>query len=261
MRKNRNWWALKQRVRELNEIPTAFCQSGDILMTPKPTYTELERRIAQLETEVLEYVQKEKEFNRERKLREYSHIKRTISLMQINEELNRELRERRRAYEEELDQVSHRLKERIKELRCLYDISSFRESADFSLDDLLQSIVDFIPSGCLHPDSTGARILFDGYEFATKSFQDTGWKLSREITVYNERIGILEVCFLEGKKRLDAEPFLEEEKNLISAIAESVARIIEREWAEAEIRKHRDRVEELLKLGKETTASNNERPD
>jgi hypothetical protein len=236
-------------------------QLGDIVMTAKPTYTELERRIAQLETEVLEYVQKEKEFNRERKLREYSHMKRTISLMRINEELNRELRERKHAYEDEADQVSHRLKERIKELNCLYEMSCFREGTDFSLDDLLQTIVDFIPLGGLHPESTAARILFDGYEFATKNFQDSGWKLSREITVFNERIGILEVCRLEEKPEFAAEPFLEEEKDLINAIAGSAARIIEREWAEAEIRKHRERIEDLLKQSKRFSATDDEHPD
>ena len=181
--------------------------------------------------------------------------------MQINGELNRELRERRRAYQEELDQVTQRLKKRIKELKCLYDTSSFRECADISLEDILQTIVDFIPSGCLHHESTAARILFDGYEFATKNFQDTRWKLSQEITVYNERIGMLEVCCLQENLKFDAEPFLDQEKDLIYAIAESVARIIEREWAEAEIGKHRARVEELLKTGKEITSTNNERPD
>jgi len=216
-------------------------------MTEKPTYKELERSIEQLEKEVLEWVRKAKEFNEERKLLKCSHFRRTISLMKINEELNRELRERKRVYEEELDQVSHKLKERIKELNCLYDISSFKEDAEFSLDNILQTIVDFIPQGCLYPESTGARILFEGYEFATKNFQDTGCKLAREITVNNERIGILEVCYVEKKPEFDAESFLEEEKNLINAIAESVARIIEREWAEAEIRKHRNHVEKLIK--------------
>ena len=100
-------------------------------MIEKPTYQELERSIKQLEREVLEYVRKEKEFNDERKLLEYSHIRRTISLMKINEELKREIKERTRADEEELEQVSHRLRERIKELNCLYDISSFRDATDF----------------------------------------------------------------------------------------------------------------------------------
>jgi len=88
-------------------------------MSGKPSYEDLEQRIRQLEREALEYVRKEKEFNRERKSVEYSHMKRTISLMRINEELSREINELKRADKEELGYVSNRLKERIKELNCL----------------------------------------------------------------------------------------------------------------------------------------------
>ena len=42
-------------------------------------------------------------------------------------------------------------------------------------------------------------------------------------------------------------PFLKEARNLITAIAESIAQIIEREWAEIEIRKCRKKIEEILK--------------
>ena len=215
-------------------------------MTKKPTYRELEQKIKQLEREVLEYVRKEKEFNEERKLLEYSHIRRTISLMKINEELKREITERTRADEEELEQVCHRLRERIKELNCLYDISRFGANTDFSLDAILQAVIDFIPPAFQYPEITCARIIFDRYEFTTKNFKDTRWKLIHEITVNNERIGTLEVCYLEEKPALDEGPFLKEAKNLIGAIAETLAKIIEREWAEAEIRKHRDHVEKLI---------------
>jgi hypothetical protein len=57
----------------------------------------------------------------------------------------------------------------------------------------------------------------------------------------------LEVYYLEKKPALDEGPFLKEEKNLIGAIARTLAKIIEREWAEAEIRKHRNHVEKLIK--------------
>ncbi|MBT8366634.1 MAG: hypothetical protein KJP23_18235 [Deltaproteobacteria bacterium] len=216
-------------------------------MIEKPTYQELERSIKQLEREVLEYVRKEKEFNDERKLLEYSHIRRTISLMKINEELKREIKERTRADEEELEQLSHRLRERIKELNCLYDISGFGATTDFSLDAILQAIIEFIPPAFQYSKITCARIIFDRYEFKTKNFKDTRWKLAHEITVNNERIGTLEVCYLAEKPALDEGPFLKEEKNLIGAIAENIAKIIEREWAEAEIRKHRNHVEKLIK--------------
>ena len=216
-------------------------------MIEKPTYKELERRIKQLEREVLEYVRKEKEFNEERKFLEYGHIRRTISLMKINEELKRESKKLNRSDAEELGLVSHRLKERIKELNCLYDISSFRDATDFSLDAVLQAVIDFIPPAFQYPEITCARIILDRYEFTTKKFKDTRWKLAQEITVNNERIGTLEVCYLEEKPALDEGPFLKEAKNLIGAIAETLAKIIEREWAEAEIRKHRNHVEKLIK--------------
>jgi len=200
-----------------------------------------------LEREVLGYVRKEKEFNEERKFLEYSHVRRTISLMKINEELKRGSTKLKRSDTEELGLVSQRLRERIKELNCLYDISSFRDATDFSLDAVLQAVIDFIPPAFQYPEITCARIIFDRYEFTTKNFKDTRWKLAHDITVNNERIGTLEVCYLEEKPALDEGPFLREAKNLIGAIAETLAKIIEREWAEAEIRKHRNHVEKLIK--------------
>jgi len=61
-------------------------------MAEKPTYIELERKIKRLEKEAIEYMRKEKEFSEERKFVNYGHMKRTISLMKINEELNREIK-------------------------------------------------------------------------------------------------------------------------------------------------------------------------
>ena len=216
-------------------------------MVEKPTYKELERKIQRLEREIVEYVRKEKEFTKEQKLVEYGHVKRTISLMKINEELNKEIIDLKRADKEELRHVSNKLKKRIKEIKCLYDISSLRDGTNFSLDDILQEIVDFIPSAIPHPEIACARILFNRYDFTTKNFKDTKWKLSQEIKVNNERIGALEVCYLEEIQELEERPFLEETKNLIASIAESIAQIVERDWAEIEIRKCRKKIEEILK--------------
>ena len=216
-------------------------------MAGKPTYNELEREIKQLEKEVLDYVHKTKELNKARKAAEYSHIRRAISLMHINEELNREIKELKRSGSEELEMAAHKLRERIKELNCLYDISSFRDATDFSLDAILQTVVDFIPPAIQYPEITCARLIFGGCEIKTKNFNDTRWKLSHEITVSNKWIGTLEVCYLEEKPELEEGPFLKESKNLINAVAENIAKIIEREEAEAEIKKHQDHIEALIK--------------
>ena len=216
-------------------------------MTEKPTYKKLERKNKQLEKEALEYMRKEREFNQERKLIEYGHMKRTISLMKINEELHREIKDLKRADKEELGYVSNRLKERIKELNCLYDISSLRYGTNFSLDDVLQAVVDFIPPAIQYPEITCARIIFDHYEFTTKNYKDTKWKLTQEIKVNNERLGALEVCYLEEKQELEEGPIHTGAKNLIAAVAENIAQIVERDWAEIEIRKCRNKIEKLIK--------------
>lgn len=216
-------------------------------MAGKPTYSELEREIKQLEKEVLEYLHKAKELNKKRKVAERSHIRRTMSLMHINEELRREIKKLKRSETEELGLVSHRLRERIKELNCLYDISSFRDATDFSLDAVLQAVIDFIPPAIQHPEITCARLIFGGYEIKTKNFRDTKWKISREIAVTDRWIGTLEVCYLEEKPELEEGPFLKEAKNLINAVAENITKIIEREEAEAAIRKHQDHIEALIR--------------
>jgi hypothetical protein len=207
---------------------------------------ELERKNRQLEKEVLEYIRKAKELSKKRKVTECSHIRRTKSLMHINEELNREIKELKRSDAEELGLVHHRLSDRIKELNCLYDISNFRVDTDFSLDAVLQAVVDFIPPAIQFPEITCARLILGGYEVTTKNFKDTRWKLSREITVSNKWLGTLEVCYLEEKPELDEGPFLMEAKNLIKAVAENIAKIIEGEEAEADIRKHQEYIEALI---------------
>lgn len=190
-------------------------------MTENPIYEDLEKKIKQLELEILKY-------QRENKV--------------LNEDLTREIKKRKRV-EKELEQISHSLGERIKELNCLYSISKLRERTDFSLEDILQAIVDLIPPAWQYPEITCARIIFNGYEFTTINYKNTRWKLTCDIMVYSETIGTLEVCYLEEKSEIDEGPFLKEERSLISAVAERIAKFIEREWAEDEIRKLRNHVE------------------
>ena len=215
-------------------------------MAGRPTYDQLEHKIKKLEEEAREYMHKERKFSQERKLADYSHMRRTISLLKINDELNREIKEIKSVDNERLKQISHKLKGRIKELNCLYEISSFRKRNDFSLDSILQEMVDFIPPACQFPEITCARIVFDDYEFVTENFSDTPWKQSFNIAANNKRIGVLEVCRLEKNPEIEKAIFLEEEISLINAVAESIARVVEREWAEEEIRKCRDNIEKLI---------------
>ena len=55
------------------------------------------------------------------------------------------------------DKVEIALRERIKELNCLYGISQLAERNFNSLDNILESLVDFLPHSWQYPDVTCSR--------------------------------------------------------------------------------------------------------
>jgi len=143
------------------------------------------------------------------------------------------------AEHKELEQVLQKerpdLGERVKELNCLYGISSLAEKQNISLEEMLQGGVDLIPLAWQYPEITCARITLENQTFRTKNYKDSIWKQSASITLHGNRIGTLEVCYLEEKPESDEGPFLKEERSLINAIATQLIKIIEREWAEEQI--------------------------
>ena len=170
-----------------------------------------------------------------------------MNQVQRNEEIIQELRKRISNNEETLNQLSHKLKERNKELNCLYSISSFKEDSKFTLEDKFRELVELIPQGCFYPESVCVKIFFEGYEFKSNNFQDSEWNLSQEIMIFNERVGIIEVCYTGKVQKISEDLFNEEKKKLINAITERIARIIEREWAETEIRRSQNKIATLMK--------------
>jgi signal transduction histidine kinase len=154
--------------------------------------------------------------------------------------------------EQLLQQKTYQLRERIKELNCLYGISRLVENCCGSREKILQGTVDLIPISWQYPESTCARIVIDGKAFGTDNFQETVWKQKANIKKYGEYIGSLEVYYLDEKPESDEGPFLQEERNLIDAIAERLGHILERIHAETELRDYREkmfRAEQLASLG------------
>ena len=120
------------------------------------------------------------------------------------------------------------LHERVKELTCLYGISSLVEMPDVSLEEILQGTAELIPPSWQYPEVTCARLTLRGKEYKTRNFRELAWKQSSDIAVEGEPAGCVEVCYLEEKPESDEGPFLKEERLLINSIATHVGRIAER---------------------------------
>lgn len=120
------------------------------------------------------------------------------------------------------------LRERIKELSCLYSIAKMAEDKGLSLNQILQGIVDLMPPGWLFPEITSARITLDGISYSTPGYQASVYRQAAEIIIEDEKRGTVEVNYSQEKPELDEGPFLREERDLIDTIAQETALIIER---------------------------------
>ena len=165
------------------------------------------------------------------------------------DELDKEIKERRRV-EKELQKSMNEVGKRIKELNCLFEISRLVDRRRLTLKEILQGIVDLVPTGWRYPEITCAKIIIEGQEFSTGNFEETNWALTQHIAVHAKTDGALSVYYLEERPESDEGPFLKEERNLINAIAEQIGRIIERIRAQTALveseKRFRDLVEHSL---------------
>lgn len=127
------------------------------------------------------------------------------------------------------------LRERIKELNCLYGISQLAERHPDSIDDLLQDLVNFLPYSWQYPEITCARIVLKEKTYKSRGFKLTKWRQSSRIFMYNEPVGEVTILYLERRPPEDEGPFLREERALLDALAERIGSAAMRTAAEMEV--------------------------
>ncbi len=126
------------------------------------------------------------------------------------------------------------LRERIKEISCLYGIARVVARPEAPLDEVMQNIADLLPPAWLFPEMAAARIVINGYSWTTDGFQATPYRQVSDIIVNGQILGSVEVVYLEKKLTLDEGPFLAEERSLIDSVAREVAHYYEHTRASEE---------------------------
>ncbi len=114
------------------------------------------------------------------------------------------------------------LRERIKELNCLYGIAQLAERHSDSIENLLQELVIILPHSWQYPEITCARVVFKGKTYKSKGFKISKWRQSSQIYMYNEPVGEVTILYMEERQPLDEGPFLKEERVLLDALAERI---------------------------------------
>ncbi|MBM4040965.1 MAG: PAS domain-containing sensor histidine kinase [Planctomycetes bacterium] len=135
------------------------------------------------------------------------------------------------------------LRERVKELTCLYGIAQISGQPGISLEEMVRGIVELLPAAWQYPEIASARITLHGDSYSTQGFRDGAWTQRAEVVVNNTRCGAVEVVYAEDRPELDEGPFLREERNLLDAVARQVALIVERKQGE----KDKSKLQEQLR--------------
>ncbi len=134
-----------------------------------------------------------------------------------------------------LELSTHALRERVKELNCLYSISAIAERPDLSLDEAIQQVADILPAAWQYPEVACGRIVIDDKTYPSATFAPVGDHQSQTVTANGEAIGFVEIRYLEPRPASHEGPFLAEERSLINAIASRIGEVVERRRARAAI--------------------------
>ncbi|MCE5334129.1 MAG: PAS domain S-box protein [Desulfobacteraceae bacterium] len=156
-----------------------------------------------------------------------------------------DITERKRA-ENTLQQRTFELGERVKELDCLYALSSLIETSSDSLDAIMQGVVELLPPAWQYPHLACARIEVEGQTFSTANHRQTRWQLRRPIKVRNAQVGYVEVCYLQFPPECGEEPFLPQEGKLLDVVSERLGRAIERIQIRQALREGEERFRHLI---------------
>lgn len=135
------------------------------------------------------------------------------------------------------------LRERVKELTCLYGISCVTTQAEGSTEASLEQIVKLLPAAWQFPDIAVARIVLDERCYSAGDFESARFRQSERIVVDGKDRGVVEVGYVAEIPEFAEGPFLQEEEDLLRAVAQEIAEFAERDRAT----KLRARLEEQVR--------------
>ncbi|TVP45058.1 MAG: PAS domain S-box protein [Gemmatimonadales bacterium] len=127
------------------------------------------------------------------------------------------------------------LRERMKELSCLFAVDRALRRGDPEWRVSLQEVVDVLPSGFRLNPAPGARIRLGTEEVVTSGFRSTEWNMTRRIVADDRELGEVEVARSRPPPGGDA-PFSLEEANLFASVADRLGEAMGRIHAEESLR-------------------------
>ncbi len=120
------------------------------------------------------------------------------------------------------DKVISRLKEREKELNCLYQVEELLLSEKNEPDYIFNKLVNILPSAWQFPTACEACITYGLKKYKTELYSETEWSQHAEIIVDNNVVGEIKVVYTQMIHETSGSQFLPEEQKLLNTIAQRI---------------------------------------
>lgn len=117
------------------------------------------------------------------------------------------------------------LKEREKELKCLYKVNEIIKE-NLPIDKFLIEIVKHIWGGWQYPVILRAKIQFEDKIYKEEGWTETEWMQSADIIIDDKVSGKIEVFYTQFRKLVGNSQFLPEEQKLLNTIAAHIGTYI-----------------------------------
>ena len=122
-----------------------------------------------------------------------------------------------------------KLKERVKELKCLYDLSRIALKAGNDVSIILNRTLEILPHAMQYPKLAEVSITEGKRNYTTKEFEKCKYFISSNIGIGKKKDGIIKVGYRPASKKTDNKNlFLIEEKNLVKIVARELSLFIKR---------------------------------
>ena len=123
----------------------------------------------------------------------------------------------------------------MKELNCLYSINEIFTVPGTTESEVFNELINIIPLVWQYPEITTVRIQLNDTVYQSANFRKTEWMMKDGIFLDRTQIGLMEISYLEKKKELFSDPFLEEEIILFKNIIQTIEKFLLRELREDEL--------------------------
>ena len=147
-----------------------------------------------------------------------------------------------------MQQADLQLKERVKELKCLYALSKIAWEADNDLEAIVRKTLTILPEAMQYPLQAEASIAIDGVVTSTPKFDSCTHRVTSPLLSGKKRRGRVEVGYRKGTVPARSAAFLPEEKKLIGAVAREFSLIVKRVEAEEEKQKLQMQLQHVERL-------------